>query len=86
MYTGAIATSRRNRNMNTKTLTLEQMDAIEDIVIMREIDELLSDKNRLLELVADHVRNEITNYGVEQLLDLAEYHGVDISDITEARE
>ena len=72
--------------MNTKTLTLEQMDAIEDIVIMREIDELLSDKNRLLELVADHVRNEITNYGVEQLLDLAEYHGVDISDITEASE
>lgn len=72
--------------MNTKTLTLEQIDTIEDIVIMHEINELLSDRNRLLELVADYVRNQITNYSAEQLLDLADYHGIDFTGMLEARE
>jgi hypothetical protein len=59
-----------------KELTLEQADILIDRLVELEVEALLNDRNALLELVYTEIRGRYESMGLEEVREMAEYHGV----------
>ena len=68
-----------------KELTLEQADILIDRLVDIEVEEIMNDRDALLELVINEIRGRYESMGLEEVLELAEYHHV-IEDLEYVKE
>ena len=68
-----------------KELTLEQADFLIDRLVDIEVEEIMNDRDALLELVINEIRGRYESMDLEEVLELAEYHHV-IEDLEYVKE
>ena len=68
-----------------KELTLEQTDFLIDRLVDLEVEEIMNDRDALLELVINEIRGRYESMDLEEVLELAEYHHV-IEDLEYVKE
>ena len=68
-----------------KELTLEQADILIDRLVDLEVEEIMNDRDALLELVINEIRGRYESMDLEEVLELAEYHHV-IEDLEYVKE
>lgn len=60
----------------TKELTLEQADILIDRLVDLEVEELLGDNDKLMEIVYDYVGRKYEDMSLQDIRDAAEYYGI----------
>ena len=68
----------------TKEMTLEYADTLIDRLVELEAEALLNDRNALIELVYTEVRGRYESMDLEEVREMAEYHGI-IETLTEVK-
>ena len=63
-------------NEMTKELTLEQADILIDRLVDLEVEEILGDNDKLMEIVYDYVGRKYEDMDLDEVRELAEYHGI----------
>ena len=62
----------------TKELTVDQLETLRDKLMDLEIESIMDDKDKLLALVYDHVVSNYENMDEVEILEMAEYYGVEV--------
>lgn len=62
----------------TKELTADQLETLRDKLMDLEIESIMDDKDKLLALVYDHVVSNYENMDEVEILEMAEYYGVEV--------
>lgn len=60
----------------TKKLTLEQADILVDRLIDLEVEEILADRDKIMEIVYDYVGRKYEDMGLDEIRDVAELSGI----------
>ena len=60
----------------TKELTLEQADLLIDRLVDLEVEEILADRDKIMEIVYDYVGRKYEDMDLDEVRELAEYHKV----------
>ena len=60
----------------TKELTLEQADLLIDRLVDVEVEEILADRDKIMEIVYDYVGRKYEDMDLDEVRELAEYHGI----------
>ena len=60
----------------TKELTLEQADILIDRLVDLEVEEILADRDKIMEIVYDYVGRKYEDMDLDEVRELAEYHKV----------
>lgn len=63
-------------NDMTKKLTLEQADILVDRLIDLEVEEILADRDKIMEIVYDYVGRKYEDMGLDEIRDVAELSGI----------
>ena len=63
-------------NDMTKELTLEQADILIDRLVDLEVEEILADRDKIMEIVYDYVGRKYEDMDLDEVRELAEYHKV----------
>ena len=59
-----------------KELTLEQADILIDRLVDLEVEEILADRDKIMEIVYDYVGRKYEDMDLDEVRELAEYHKV----------
>ena len=65
-------------NEMTKELTADQLETLRDKLMDLEIESIMDDKDKLLALVYEHVVGNYENKDEVEILEMAEYYGVEV--------
>ena len=63
-------------NEMNKKLTLNEADLVIDRLVELEVEEILADRDKIMEIVYDYVGRKYKDMGLEEVRELAEYHSI----------
>ena len=60
----------------TKKLTLNEADLVIDRLVELEVEEILADRDKIMETVYDYVGRKYEDMSLQDIRDAAEYYGI----------